>query len=165
MHFFSFYSHPIEVKIFTGFIKYLLNNFECLFYKVIHTDKLSSFSQIYAIPKWLPDTQFWFSWDNTTMHCLCSAMLFIFIGIYSDVTRGDWGGHVHPSFPRGRLSNFSKCVEKLGGGLIFIHLEHLVAQLWLLTLYFTVSIFVLAKCPPLQKMMLEKTAFPTFWNR
>ena len=28
----------------------------------------------------------------------------------------DWGGHVHPSFPRGRFSNFSKSVEKILGG-------------------------------------------------
>ena len=29
----------------------------------------------------------------------------------------DWGGHVHPSFPTARFSNFSKSVEKaLGGG-------------------------------------------------
>ena len=33
----------------------------------------------------------------------------------------DWGGHVHPSFPRGRFSNLSKSVEKNfgGGGVIF----------------------------------------------
>ena len=32
----------------------------------------------------------------------------------------DWGGHVHPSFPRGRFSNLLKSVEEtLGGGLIF----------------------------------------------
>ena len=37
----------------------------------------------------------------------------------------DWGGHVHPSFPRVRFSNFSKSVEKtLGGRLIFTHSEH-----------------------------------------
>ena len=38
----------------------------------------------------------------------------------------DWGGHVHPSFPRVRFSNFSKSVEKTsgGGGLIFTHSEH-----------------------------------------
>ena len=39
---------------------------------------------------------------------------------------------VHPSFPRNRFSNFSKSVEKTCGGLIFIHFEHLVVQLWLL---------------------------------
>ena len=49
--------------------------------------------------------------------------------------------------------------------MIFIHLEHLVVQLWLLTLYFTVSMFALAKMPTVTKMMLEKAAFPTFRNR
>ena len=36
----------------------------------------------------------------------------------------DWGGHVHPSFPRVRFSNFSRSVEKTLGGLIFTHSEH-----------------------------------------
>ena len=27
----------------------------------------------------------------------------------------DWGGHVHPSFSRGRFSNFLKSVEKTWG--------------------------------------------------
>ena len=33
----------------------------------------------------------------------------------------DWGGHVHPSFPRVRFSNFLKSVEKTwrGGGVDF----------------------------------------------
>ena len=41
--------------------------------------------------------------------------------------------------------------KKLGGGLIFIDLEHMVVQLWLLTLYFIVSMFALAKMPTVTK--------------
>ena len=49
-----------------------------------------------------------------------------------------WGGHVHPSFPRGRFSNLLKSVEKTsgGGGVDFLsvyatpeinqRLEHLI---------------------------------------
>ena len=78
----------------------------------------------------------------------------------------DWGRHVHPSFHRGRFSNFSKSVEKtcLGGWFLFTW------NIWLCSfgcLHCT-SLFrclLLQKCPPLQKMMLEKAAFPIFWNR
>ena len=70
----------------------------------------------------------------------------------SGVTRG-WTGvdMPTPGFPRGRFSNFSKSVEKTWEGLIFIHLEHLDVQIWLLTLYFAVWMFALAKLPTVTK--------------
>ena len=57
--------------------------------------------------------------------------------------RVDWGGHVHLSFPRSRFFDFSKSVTKPleEGGVGLIR---------------SISIFALAKKPPLRKMLLEK---------
>ena len=77
----------------------------------------------------------------------------------------DLGGHFYPSFSGGWFSNFSKSVEKTWEGWFSLTVDIWLCSFGCLHCTSLFRCLLLQKCPPLQKMMLEKAAFPTFWNR